>query len=343
MKHQKYPGELPYYTPVKSMFYQEVKPSRNPHYIFNTNKLTARQLSAISSIGSLQKDIDLDALSKQTAVTVVKRSQSSLPHIDAKIYENDINIAKMKEVLKTKMRRHELTEWADEYVPKKWRNQFTKNKKYIRDESDLLLSIKQKFIEQRNDNAARNLQKIFRGLMVRRRYIKLRNHIVKAATTIQRNFRAYQFKKKMQVILRVKAMYSAQKIQAYMRGYLVNRWLAKRRATIMAELTKQMDEIVGRHGLDLKIKLMYIWKKYKKKKAKKKKKKTAASSKTAPPKLATKKTLKRTTSKVSSPTKKAIEPVTPAKLPKEPKTALPAAPTPIEVKSGDATPSGADL
>ena len=128
-----------------------MRPSRNPHYVFNTNKLTARELSAISSIGSLQKDIDLDGLSKATERTVVKRSQSSLPHIDAKIYENDINLVKMKELLKNRMRQAELTEWANEYVPKKWRNQFTKNKKYIHDESDLILSIKQKFIEQRND------------------------------------------------------------------------------------------------------------------------------------------------------------------------------------------------
>ena len=48
--------------------------------------------------------------------------------------------------------------------------------------------------------------------MVRRRYIKLRDHIVGAVSMIQRNFRAYLFKKKMEVILKVKAMKCAQKI-----------------------------------------------------------------------------------------------------------------------------------
>lgn len=142
-----------------------------------------------------------------------------------------------------------------------------------------MLSVKEKYINKRNDIAARTLQHSLKALMVRRRFVKYRDYIVGAAVRIQRFIRKKKFEQKMRIFLRGREELRAQMIQKYLRGYLVNKMIANRRTAIMLELCSQMDTIINRHGLDLKIKLMYLWKKYKKKKEKKKKKKAKTTGK----------------------------------------------------------------
>ena len=277
---QRAPRDRSFFRPTEPSDFKELKPSWNPHYLRPKKQVQTKEQEGFESLSSIQRHIEVEAESaRRTARSSVKMSQSFLPQIDQRLYKNEVNVAKMKELIRNHMRKQELTDWADHYDPSRRRKGSFQSKQLIGNETEFLLSVKEKYITKRNDIAARTLQRCLKALMVRRRYVKYRNYIVGAAVRIQRFFKNRKFLQKMRIFLQGREELRAQQIQKYMRGYLVNKMISNRRTTIMMELTSQMDSIINRHGLDLKIKLLYQWKKYKKKKEKKKKKKGKATGK----------------------------------------------------------------
>ena len=138
----------------------------------------------------------------------------------------------------------------------------------INDEVEFILKVRTQYIERRNNEGARKIQSIFKGIMCRVKYLKMRDFVVYHVIRIQTFYRMKLARRNYLRRLAILYFKSSIQIQQYVRGYMVYKKMEVLKRNVSFNIMENaINQIKKKYARHLSIQVWYYFRKYMKNKA----------------------------------------------------------------------------